>query len=975
MGSGGLGHANAEVNASPDEGLSSVPVHTGYRDFNFGTAVWRRPTSEKPQSKLWWNDGVWWGCLWDPGVGAYRIHRMDVATQSWQSDGPNADDRTGALVDVLWTEPVLYILSHVFDAEGPFRIHSYTYDPNSLTYATRPGFPVETNVGTAKAVTLAKDTTGKLWIAWEGDGDVWVNRSLGDETLWGEPFRLPVQGNDTSGDISTIASLPGRIGVLWSNQVDLKIYFATHIDGASDTTWEPREEALADTSGADVVDDHINMAVSTDGTVYAVSKTGLPNPTDPRIFLLRRDPGGGWTQHVVARKEDDHSRPIVVLDDENRQVYVFAKSDAEVSGVVRMKVSDMDNIAFGTGPGTVFMRSDEDDDINDPTSTKQPLDGSMDLLVAASDEGTRYYFHNTIDLPGDGSPTPDIAVVPASNDYGSVVLGSNLEHTFEVRNVGPLSLEIASTALLGAHPEQFVTVSGGGAFTLAPGAARDIVVRFHPISLGAKSALLRIRSNDPNEDPADVALFGDCVGAGPDIAVTPNAHDFGHVPHGRSAARTFQIHNEGSAELTVTSIALVSQGSGSFEIIGGAGGFALDPGGVHDVIVRFIPGILRAQRGHDMIRDAGDPVEDDTGRTFKASFAPSASNAHEATLRIVSDDPDESPLDVVLSGTTGTRAPTGPVRFESSVDGGSSQSTTVSTTSSVVAVDSDLYLAAIATKKYKEVANVTGMGLSWTRVLAQCGGRHQTGVEVWLGSGSPSSGPVTATLVEAPDGAALIVSRYSGADVTTLGSIVGANTHGVAGPCDGGTDAITYSVPTTTMFGNGVLFTAVAMRDKQLTVDASWAQRGLAQGGSGGGTAGLVVMDQTLGSPGNVTLEGAFDEPVDWAIIAVEIGPGFAAKHHAPDSVQDVQLVVHAGRNGRVARIELASPRATSLHAVVFDVRGRFVRELFDGTMPAGRIELTWSAPRGGTQVPAGVYFLRAALDDRVLTRRILHVR
>ena len=40
----------------------------------------------------------------------------------------------------------------------------------------------------------------------------------------------------------------------------------------------------------------------------------------------------------------------VVIDEENRQIYVFAKSDTGDNSI-RMKTSDLDTIDFGTGPG------------------------------------------------------------------------------------------------------------------------------------------------------------------------------------------------------------------------------------------------------------------------------------------------------------------------------------------------------------------------------------------------------------------------------------------------------------------------------------------------------------------------------------------------------------------------------------------------------------------------------------------------
>ena len=54
-------------------------------------------------------------------------------------------------------------------------------------------------------------------------------------------------------------------------------------------------------------------------------------------------------------------------------------------------------------------------------------------------------------------------------------------------------------------------------------------------------------------------------------------------------------------------------------------------------------------------------------------------------------------------------------------------------------VEDDLYLAAIAMKPHATVATVSGLGLSWSPLRAQCSGRSQTGAEVWMARGRPSS--------------------------------------------------------------------------------------------------------------------------------------------------------------------------------------------------------------------------------------------
>src|SRR5262245_41664412 len=45
------------------------------------------PTESKPESKLWYNDGTWWGSIWSNSGNAYRIHRLNFSTHAWVDTG------------------------------------------------------------------------------------------------------------------------------------------------------------------------------------------------------------------------------------------------------------------------------------------------------------------------------------------------------------------------------------------------------------------------------------------------------------------------------------------------------------------------------------------------------------------------------------------------------------------------------------------------------------------------------------------------------------------------------------------------------------------------------------------------------------------------------------------------------------------------------------------------------------------------
>jgi len=405
----------------------SQSVTVGYRDYNYGNTVYPMPTSEKPENKLWWNDGFWWGSLWDPNANSYRIHRFSVANQSWTSVGPNIDNRPQSLADVLWDGQKLYISSHISEltsATGPGRLYRYSYNASTQSYSLDSGFPVDISSKQSETLTLTKDSSGQLWASWVEGSKVMVNCSQSSDQSWGTPFQLPVQNSTVgSDDISVIVAFGGhRVGILWSNQNDKKMYFAVHRDADGDNAWQLRETALSDGTKP-VADDHMNVKIMTDGSgdIYAVTKSSTSTSSDPLIYLLKRASGGGWASYVVATKSENHTRAIMALDEENRRIYIFM---ARLSGSPRciyVKSSDLDNIHFVPGVGDEFIRSESDAFVNDPTSTRQNVNSQTGILILASDETTHNYLHNYLSLGGGNPPPPNqppVAMASASPTIG-----------------------------------------------------------------------------------------------------------------------------------------------------------------------------------------------------------------------------------------------------------------------------------------------------------------------------------------------------------------------------------------------------------------------------------------------------------------------------------------------------------------------------------------------------------------------------
>ncbi|HYF36590.1 MAG TPA: choice-of-anchor D domain-containing protein, partial [Prosthecobacter sp.] len=210
-------------------------------------------------------------------------------------------------------------------------------------------------------------------------------------------------------------------------------------------------------------------------------------------------------------------------------------------------------------------------------------------------------------------------------NYGPVNVGTPVVRTFTVANVGAEPLTGLAVSVDGANAGEFVA-GALGAVSLSGGQSTTFTVTFTPAEVGARGAVLHLASNDGDENPFDVTLSGTGF-AEPNITLQQpggtNLTDgvstvsYGTATLGVQTTRTFTIVNDGL--LTLSGLAAVVEGTH-------AGDFAVGT-----------PGMASLAPGQTT--------------TFDVVFTPSAAGARVAVLRVASNDPDESPFDVTLSGT------------------------------------------------------------------------------------------------------------------------------------------------------------------------------------------------------------------------------------------------------------------------------------------------------------------------------------
>jgi hypothetical protein len=433
-------------------GAGAAQAATGTQDYSYaGLNQPTAPSGEKPQSKLWINDGSWWGSLWSTTTKAFDIKRFDDV-QGWVDTGVAIDSRDKSLADMLWDGTHLYAISAIrqggASSDPTVRLYRYSYHASTLSYSLDAGFPVALFTPASSAdletTTIDEDSTGQLWATFTYANDpgncptlascpagrsVLYTHSGATDLQWSTPAVLPVaHASDVSGDdISTVVHFGTSIGVMFSDQnADANgasaDYFAVHADGAPDGTWS-EETPL---QGVLMADDHLNLKAAPDGRVYAAVKTSrndalVPDPADPMILLLERTTDGVWHQTTFDTVASADTRSQIVLDPSQGVLYQFAtyppSGAYEAGGWIYCKAASMDAPLFAPGRGTPFIQFGADDHLNNFSSTKQPVSATTDLLGIATDNSTGklYYAHNLLNLtssPSCGGVPPPVVVTP-----------------------------------------------------------------------------------------------------------------------------------------------------------------------------------------------------------------------------------------------------------------------------------------------------------------------------------------------------------------------------------------------------------------------------------------------------------------------------------------------------------------------------------------------------------------------------------
>ena len=500
---------------------AATPVTDGYRGIAYGGGA-TRPSSDKPQSKLWFTDGTWYAGMFrykvSPGpISSHRIFRLNHATLVWVDTTTVVDERDNSHGDYLWVEgtQTLYVASAgaASTTGGASIIFSrYTYNSTTNAYTRVAGVAVPGTETGAHTVSIARDSSGRLWTAWPSGTQVLFSTSSDDGTTWTTPAQVPVQaanpirgGTINQTDTASVVAFGTNVGIGWSDHDTTGeggFYFAVIAAGADpavEGSWTLEElPTLVGTAG-ERADNHLNLKATSDGTVYAVGKTGkdtascATNRTQPLVEAFRRTTAGAWNVRLVATVGDCVSRPQIVLSEQLGVAWVLMTSP-NGGGAIYTKSAPLtgaDALVFRgpadttSQPGVPFIRSATETRIDDATTTKQALTSTTGLVALANNVpsstggGGKYYLHNERAIPAaDTTPpagtvtiaagaaftaTATVSVAVPASDAGSGLSLVRLSNTAAVDGDGVLS---AGTSFSQASPISWTLAAGDGTKTV-----------------------------------------------------------------------------------------------------------------------------------------------------------------------------------------------------------------------------------------------------------------------------------------------------------------------------------------------------------------------------------------------------------------------------------------------------------------------------------------------------------------------------
>ncbi|MEQ1935625.1 MAG: choice-of-anchor D domain-containing protein, partial [Fimbriimonadaceae bacterium] len=339
---------------------------------------------------------------------------------------------------------------------------------------------------------------------------------------------------------------------------------------------------------------------------------------------------GGVTRNFVARSDGDPATQSLVASSANRVEWLRGGTSPETQGVTFDLSIDGGTTWASLGAGTRIIGGWE------MTGLSLPASGHI-RSRASTGGGRRSGSFGFIQTVSPFPLAPEIAIEQplsvgiedgGSRSLGVANVGANSSLTFTIRNTGNADLSGLGVTIDGPDAGMFSITANPAATVSGPMGSTTFTVQFAPTSVGTKTAVLHIASNDSDEGVFDITVTGsDPI---PEIAIQqPVGTD---IPDGGTKSMTVALGNTTSLVFTIQSV-------GTDNITGLT--ISKDGTNASEFTVTSAPVA---------------PVAPNGSTTFTVVFNPTAGGTRTAALHITNNDADESPFDITLAGQSLTFA-------------------------------------------------------------------------------------------------------------------------------------------------------------------------------------------------------------------------------------------------------------------------------------------------------------------------------
>lgn len=347
-----------------------------------------------------------------------------------------------------------------------------------------------------------------------------------------------------------------------------------------------------------------------------------------RELKKTRDGGITWTDHILPNIIGTDPREIIITDDYG---YIFGKQTSTVPSVYRsnyrMKKVDINNIGPINQPLYISYHLDNPEEL---TYHWEKIIGDGDLVFSSSNSNTSKVTVNSvveenysikfsatdnagnvyldvidfawinssdINVKSDGIDlTSDSSIVYFEN---SELWSTNNETDIAIENMYPSNLNISNIFLSNGNIGEFEIDISQTNMSILQDQSTTFTVSFIPTSIGIKSAVISIESNDPDENPFTFTVQGTGIPGSEinikngvvDILNQTGSFDFGDVPFDNNKQSVFTVENNGLVELNLSGDPLIQiegENADQFSVISYPDA-SIESNGTSDFITQFDP--------------------------------------------------------------------------------------------------------------------------------------------------------------------------------------------------------------------------------------------------------------------------------------------------------------------------------------------------------------------------------------------------